>query len=112
MKKTTLKLSILAIAGIFAAVSCSKTQSTHDKFVGSWKTHTVVLDTNNNGTLDATDLTMTVDTSNQIIKLNSDNTGSSSSKTNSAKSKRIRCSTAFCDIPSRTSNVFFLSAMA
>ena len=80
MKKTLIGLSIVSIAGTLTFSACKKSNpSAQSKFVGTWKMHQMVVDTNNNKTLDVNDETIIVDSLDFIVKFNSNGTGSSSS---------------------------------
>jgi hypothetical protein len=80
MKTHTFKISMLVFGGFVLYSSCSKSTPTlHDKFVGSWKLRTAVIDLNNNGIQDATDTTENLDSFNDTLILNSNGSGTSSS---------------------------------
>ena len=83
MKKIFVRLSMGLFVVLIGMASCKKKSdpSTHDKFVGTWKMHQLTLDLNGNGSIDATDLTVVLDTSNIILVLGSNGSGTVSSNT-------------------------------
>ncbi len=84
LMKKLCKVSALAILAIGVVASCKKsssssTPSVHDNFVGRWKLHQVVNDSNANGVLDASDPKTIEDSFGFYLTLNGNGVGTAMS---------------------------------
>jgi len=78
------KLIPVLLAAIVVLFGCKKSSNTsvHDKLVANWKLHQLTFDVNGNGTLDASDQSITIDSI--FIRFKSDGTGYTSTTSNAS----------------------------
>ncbi len=75
---------VCLLLAISAFAACKKPDSNppgsslREKFIGTWKLTRSIDDTNNNSTIDSTDITTIMDSFQVIVKLNADGSASSS----------------------------------